>query len=421
MRRTTSILVALALVTTSRALAGDVVWTELPPLPFAISNNAVASVEEGDGSVSIYSFMGIRTPTNAGTITPASFRLTIPGGSWESIAPAPTLGGRAKIGANAIAAGGDVYLIGGYTVGGGPEVTESRLFRYVPTLDDYVLVTLVPVEVDDTVTGVYQDRYIYQVSGWHGPVFNNVPNVQVYDTQSNSWSQATPIPGPLPGLFGHAGTIVGNRIIYMDGVRSISGFPISSRVFSGVIDPFGDGAMDSITWSELLAHPGAPTYRAAASQGGTVSGKVLLYGGTDNPYNFSGVGYNGVPSQPLDQLLAWNPVSGDWQELESVGNRPPTMDHRGMIRSGACWVVVGGMTAPTVSTNRVFKLSLYPGDFDCDADVDLSDFAEFVSCVANPNARLSAPYCGDGDLDGDGDVDFADFGRWQIRVTSSGP
>ncbi len=390
----------------------DAAWIELAPLPFPVSNNAVTSVDNGDGTWTVFSFMGIRTPTNPQTITSASYKLTIPGTGWEPIADAPLLNGRAKIGANAVAVAGEVYLLGGYTAVGG-EVTEPRLFRYDPAGDAYVQLADVPREVDDTVTGVYQDRYIYLVSGWHGPINSNVSNVQIYDTQTGAWIQATPIPAPLPGLFGHAGTVIGNRIVYMDGARIGPQFPISARMFVGIIDPLGAGEIATIAWTEVAAHPGSPAYRAAGSQGGTLDGRMLLVGGTDNTYNISGIGYNGVPSQPLDQVIAFDPLTDERSELTALGQHAATMDHRGLVRIGECWATVGGMTAPTVATARAFLLrangSSLAGDFNCDSRVDLIDVAAFGACMTGPNGGPVALGCGISDLDGDGDADFADF------------
>jgi N-acetylneuraminic acid mutarotase len=290
------------------ALAADAIWTELPPLPMNIANNAVTSRDNGDGTCTLYSFMGIELPTNRNTITAASFKMTTPGGTWTAIADAPLLNGLAKIAANAITVAGEVYLIGGYTAGG-PEVTEHRLFRYDPTADTYIQLADVPVEVDDTVVGVYQGRYIYLISGWHGPVNNNVKNVQVYDTSNNTWQQATQIPAPSTGLFGHAGTIIGDRIIYIDGTKVQGGFRISDTVAVGRIDPFNNGSITTVAWTVVDPHPGLPTYRAAATLGPTADGLMLVTGGTDNPYNFNGTGYNGQPSFPLDQILTYDPLT----------------------------------------------------------------------------------------------------------------
>lgn len=399
------------LVLASASVAhGDRICIEtLPPLPIAISNNAVTSVDHGDGTFTLYTFMGITNPFSFQTITPAAYRLDWPGGAWTPIADAPTLNGKAKIGANAAAVAGKAYLIGGYTVGGG-EVTEPRLFRYDPGSDVYVALADVPTEVDDTVTGVYQDRYLYLVSGWHGPFNRNVPNVQVYDTANDTWQQATPIPDPLPGLFGHAGTIVGNRIVYMDGARMGASFPISDRVFVGRIDPDDVGDVTTIAWQERPAHPGRPTYRAACSQGPTGDGRLLLVGGSDNTYNFTGNGYNGQPSLPLAQVLAHVPETGSWTALDVFGPHVPTMDHRGLVRVGDAWVTIGGMTAPGMTTDAVYLMTPGPdgptGDLDCDDVVGFSDvlliLAEWGPCP-DPPAWCAA------DLDDDGMVGFSDI------------
>jgi hypothetical protein len=80
---------------------------------------------------------------------------------------------------------------------------------------------------------------------------------------------------------------------------------------------------------------------------------MLMLGGTDNPYNVSGHGYNGQPSFPLDQALLFDPISFDWQTVSIVGDYIPTMDHRGLVRAGDGWATIGGMTEPGVVTDRV--------------------------------------------------------------------
>lgn len=332
----------------------------LPALPQAISNNAVTSVQRADGRVTLYSFMGIRNPRQSSTITPASYRLDMPGGAWVPIRNAPLLNNRAKIAANAVAIAGSAYLIGGYTVQGFNERTEHRLFRYDEAADQYHELATVPFPVDDTVTGVFQDRFLYLVSGWHGPVGDNTPRTQVYDTLTNVWTEATPLPGPGSGLFGHSGTLIGNRLIVLDGVRTNGGFQISDKVFIGTIDPLNTGDIHHIEWTELPAHTGAPTYRAAGSQGGDEHGRLLILGGTENPYNYNGTGYNGQPSQPLSQALAFDPATLSWQSMEMRGNPLPTMDHRGLVRIAGGWATIGGMVGPGISTSEIVTYTLVP-------------------------------------------------------------
>lgn len=61
------------------------------------------------------------------------------------------------------------------------------------------------------------------------------------------------------------------------------------------------------------------------------------------------------------------------------------------------------------------------GDLDCDAEVDLSDFARFQVCFAGSGSP-PAPACPSGaqpDRDGDGDVDLNDFLVFQRNFTGS--
>jgi len=60
-------------------------------------------------------------------------------------------------------------------------------------------------------------------------------------------------------------------------------------------------------------------------------------------------------------------------------------------------------------------------DFDCDGDVDLTDFVSFQLCYGGSNnpPAPSCPECVDANLDGDGDVDLADFLIFQQNFTGS--
>ncbi|MEM7312560.1 MAG: PEP-CTERM sorting domain-containing protein [Planctomycetota bacterium] len=346
------------LLLTSSCL-GQVCVSRLPELPRPISNNAVTSVTNPDGSTSLYSFMGI-DGTTFRDITPASYRLDMSVGEWVQIADAPRLNNRARVGANAISVAGQVYLFGGYTASRTNEVTDDRLFRYNPATDDYTELATMPVGVDDTVSAVYGDRYIYLMSGWHGPDRDNVLDVQIYDTQNDSWVAATAMPGPHVGLFGHSGTIVGDKIVVFDGVETSNGFRISDEMYVGQIDPEGTGDITNIAWELTTPHPGSPTYRAAVSQGALFDGdsRMLLVGGTDNPYNYNGVGYNGRLAHPLDQVMTYDTLTGEWESLELFGDPLPTMDHRGLVQVADGWATIGGMTASGVQTSEVVHYQL---------------------------------------------------------------
>lgn len=347
MNRVLSLLLLLC-VPVANAEPVRLVATPMPSLPIAVSNNAVASVETDAGTL-VYSVMGITDPDNPATITPHAY--VFDGDTWERIADAPLFRGRAKIGASCVSVAGELYLVGGYAVlDDGSEVTEPTIYRHDRDADEWVGVTQVPTEVDDTAAGVWRDRWIVLVSGWHGPAHDNVPDVQLYDTKEDRWIEAGEIPGPLPGLFGHSGGVVGDRVVYFDGVRSDDGFRISDAVYIGEMNP---DELGNIEWRTLDPHPGKPTYRAAAV---THDAKLLVLGGTDNPYNISGVGYDKNPSKPLRQALLFNPEVASWTVLEIEGDLPATMDHRALAPINDGFLLVGGMTAPGETTDQAWML-----------------------------------------------------------------
>ncbi len=54
------------------------------------------------------------------------------------------------------------------------------------------------------------------------------------------------------------------------------------------------------------------------------------------------------------------------------------------------------------------------GDYDCDQDVILFDFAHWAACVTGPDNGPYVPGCEAFDFDGDLDVDFEDFRGFQL-------
>ena len=55
-------------------------------------------------------------------------------------------------------------------------------------------------------------------------------------------------------------------------------------------------------------------------------------------------------------------------------------------------------------------------DFDCDGDIDLADYLEFIRCFEGRSESPSLA-CGGADTDGDNDVDLADLVSFQAQFT----
>jgi N-acetylneuraminic acid mutarotase len=320
------------------------------PLPAAVSNNAVTLLKLRKETF-VYSLMGIGSKKTWDAITNMAYALDLAGEQWAPINPVPGTAGR--IAASAAGAQEHVYLIGGYVVDAqGEEHTLSDVNVYDPPTGRWYRGEDTPVAVDDAVIGVYRDRYIYLVSGWSKT--QSVKNVQVYDAVKNVWQQATPIPGT--GVFGHAGALVDDTIVYIDGAYANPAgtkpkYIASDECWMGKIDHHD---ISKIQWTKLPGHPGTARYRIAGG-GSEKDQKIYFTGGTDNPYNYNGVGYDGRPAEPSAVTFAFNLRSSKWETISD--NTPtPTMDHRGVIALPRGLLVIGGMEAGQQVTNKVVLL-----------------------------------------------------------------
>jgi len=323
------------------------------PLPDPVSNNAVAMLKV-HGQLLLFSFMGIGAKKTADAITNTAFSLDAKDGTWSAIHAVPGTVGR--IGAVAAAARDQVFLFGGYVVDAqGRGMTVPDVGMYEPARDRWSRQADLPLPLGDSVAGVYRDRYIYLVSGRsNGDV---VSNVQVFDVEKNKWSQATPIPGSP--VFGHAGALVADTIVYVDGARKNPGntprYVASDECWMGKIDHHDP---KNIQWRKLPNHPGAARYRIAAG-GSEKDEKIYFAGGTDNPYDYNGIGYDGKPSEPSPVTFDFNLRTGKWETIDE--NTPdPTMDHRGLLVTHEGLVLIGGMEKGQKVTTRVVLLSKQP-------------------------------------------------------------
>ena len=344
-----ALLAGLLFVT--QASAEPLQTRDLPPLPEPASNNAVVVVATPPDEFLI-SFAGL----GAGKSHEDTLATTwvYSGHKEEWVAGPPVPGGVGRLAATAAAAGQLAFVFGGYTVEeDGTEVSTPWVHAFDPQSRQFEERSPMPVPVDDAVAVTYENRYIYLISGWHDS--GNVNLVQRYDAVNDLWVQATPIPGP--GVFGHSGGIVGNTIAYCDGVAIRAHadrrreFAATDQCFSGTIDPEDSRRID---WRTLPAHPGAPRYRMAAVGSEELGGYVFV-GGSDNPYNFNGIGYNGEPSQPSAGILLLDRETGEWASLNS--GPIATMDHRALVRFAGGYVTAGGMLQGQQITNRVIVYS----------------------------------------------------------------
>jgi hypothetical protein len=337
-------------------VSAQILQTEsLGSLPSPLTNNAITVVSVADREY-IVSFAGLASGKEHSDTLDVTYVLDVKAAHWAKAKPVP--GGVGRLASTAAAVGERAYVFGGYTVAeDGAEESVPWVHAFDPASGDFRQRRSMPVPVDDAIAVSYQDRYIYLLSGWHD--YGNVNLVQRYDTETDSWIQATPIPGPA--VFGHAGGIVDKQILYCDGVaikpnaNKPRDFVASNKCFLGLIDADESRRID---WRKIDAHPGQPRYRMAAT-GVPDRNAVLFVGGSENPYNYDGIGYNGEPSEPASGILLFDFGARSWRIIAQSG--AASMDHRGLVRSGDRWLTVGGMLAGQVVTDRIVGYSLTSG------------------------------------------------------------
>jgi N-acetylneuraminic acid mutarotase len=319
-----------------------VVWQAGPGLPAPVSNNAVAAVETAEG-VSVFSFMGMDESRMWSGVTDAAYRWDVGTDAWTEIESVP---GGGRLASTAQVVDGRIYVIGGYTVAeDGTEVSVPDVNVLDPETGAWSRGADIPLPTDDAVSGVWQDSLILLISGWHDS--GNVPAVQVYDPALDEWTESTGIAGAP--VFGHTGAVVGDVVTYVDWVRADGEDPrfvMDEASWHGEISA---GSPLSIDWQPIEQHPGVPLYRAAA---GAVGQLAVFVGGTSNPYNYDGIGYDGEPSSPIRQVLAYAEGAHEWRRLAA----PPvaTMDHRTLGVAGGMVFLVGGMEEEQTVTGRVW-------------------------------------------------------------------
>jgi hypothetical protein len=123
--------------------------------------------------------------------------------------------------------------------------------------------------------------------------------------------------------------LVDDTIVYIDGAyKNPAGespkYVASDECWTGKIDR---GDVTKIQWTKLPAHPGTARYRIA-SVASDRDDKIYFSGGTDNPYNYNGVGYDGKPSEPSPMTFAWNLRTSKWEVVNEKTPNPAMRQDR---------------------------------------------------------------------------------------------
>lgn len=319
-------------------------WAPGVPLPEAITNNALAAVET-EGGCMVFSMLGIDSTLAIAGIHNRAFRWREGDDSWLAM---PEIPGPGRLAANAVGLRGEPYLLGGYEVAdNGTETSATSLQRFNLSTGRWESLADAPVPIDDAGVVAWRDRYIIVVSGWSNT--GNVDDVQIYDADTDGWIMGTPFPGTP--VFGPAAAIVGDELVFIDGVGSgFAGFNIVNQAWRATLNP---DAPAIIAWTDLGTHEGPARYRAAA--GSSEAGAMWFHGGTSEPYNFDGERYdNGQAAVPLASTMVYE--QGAFTQTTVPDKPVATMDHRAMVACGSKLMTVGGMVAGPSATPQTWSM-----------------------------------------------------------------
>jgi hypothetical protein len=329
--------------------------SKFPSMPVAVSGNAVASLK---GGYELFSIMGIGPRKTWDDVTNMVYTMNLGHPTWHKGHPVPGVAGR--LGASAAGAKGQIVLMGGSVM----DAQGNEMI--VPDVNVYVEERRwnrgkdIPVPVDRAVVGVEHDRFVYLIGGRssNGPV----NNVQVYDVEKDTWTQATPFPGTP--VFGLAGGVADGAIVIVDGAK-----PGSAKSDSAKSGPAGGpryvasdecwlGKIDKkdpykIEWSKVPAHPGPARFGIAAG-GSDKDHRIFFAGGTATPHDYKGVAYDGQPADISPFTFAYDLHHNRWETIREDTPDPRT-DGR-VLDTMIGPVVMGGLAKDLAVTAGVALL-----------------------------------------------------------------
>ncbi|MBR9729614.1 Kelch repeat-containing protein [Shewanella intestini] len=374
---------AVLLLAACLLISAPLAATIYPVLPEAVTNNAVAKITNHQGSY-LLSFTGLAKNKDYRAVHNLawSLKLDTPNAQWQTIKPVPFVAPLAgRLASTAVGVADKAYLFGGYTVAKDhQEISTVDNYQFDLASNQYQRIADMPVAVDDTSAGVYQQRFIYLFGGWHND--GNVNLVQVYDIKTNQWHQASPM--PAPAVFGQAVGMIDNHVVMCDGVKVQANilkrrsYQASPVCLYGQINPKNPLR---ISWQKLphfskpmpnakhigdattalsSAKPTAYYRMAATGVANKQAGVITFIGGSDNPYNYNGIGYNGKPSAANPWQYKFDIASKKW--LKPTPLTTGSMDHRGLICHQQQLLRIGGMLNNQQVSNKVLSIPLTHGE-----------------------------------------------------------
>lgn len=217
--------------------------------------------------------------SSSGTTSNIFYKYSISGNNWNVANNMPG----AKAGGDLVACRNKIYYIGGgnsiISVG------TPEQFVYNPQTGSWSSIANIPTPVTGNVAESYNDSLIYSLlGGWN--TYETL--VQVYNVNTNTWSQATPMPSGN-GRRTFAGGILGNKLFICAGFSST----FRNDFWVGIINPANPL---QITWQQKTN-----IAVATSRPGGTaLNGKFYVVMGEVN---------GGIAN---DSMAVWDTTTSAW-------------------------------------------------------------------------------------------------------------
>ena len=187
-------------------------WTTKMPMPTARGDFAIAVFQD-----KIYAFGGLTKSGQWTTeLTDVNEVYDPETDTWTIKTSMPT----PKAGLSASVVDDKIYLIGGFTQAANTthHPASNEVLVYDPIADAWTTTTSIPIATLDYATAVVDDK-IYVISGVSSAYSDNLLNpTQIYDTETDTWSQGAPIPYPIQQAAAGATTgLAAPKAIYVIG------------------------------------------------------------------------------------------------------------------------------------------------------------------------------------------------------------
>lgn len=253
---------ALLLIAASSSFAQ---WVDAPSVPQARTFVAVTADNQA-----VYAFGGSLdgriSPTGIpSTATSTAWRLNAAGSSWTQLAAMP----QTRTAGAAIEHNGNVYIIGGITYNGTTRAYTPTVLEYSTTMNTYTAKAAMPIPVFGFAAAKIGTKiYVIGGIGQNGTNFSFPKTVQIYDIQTNTWSQSAN-DFPYSMIYGSM-TAIGQNLYVVGGVDANgSTFPTVQTAYKGAVSPNG------IIWTQIANYPLAVSGQA----GGNLNAKAYFAGG----------------------------------------------------------------------------------------------------------------------------------------------